>query len=106
MVSRSNWRRPAFTATAELQVEQDDQSLIVTAPPEATVASLRYTVINAKGMTASGSVKVTVSPDAPTPVPVAADVFVRPADLAADKQTVDVDVSATTSPTAAAGVTN
>ena len=58
------------------------------------MASLRYTVINAKGLTASGSVKVTVSADAPTPAPVAKDIFVRPADLAANKQTVDVDVSA------------
>jgi hypothetical protein len=84
---------PAFTASAELQVEQDGQSLIVTAPPEPTVASLSYTVINSQQQRATGSVKVTVSPDAPTPVPVAADVFVRPADLAVDKQTVDVDVS-------------
>jgi len=43
---------------------------------------VRYTVINAKGLTASGSVTVPVSQDALRP-PVAKDVFVRPADLAA-----------------------
>lgn len=84
---------PGFVAPPELRVEVDDQSLILTAPPTPTVASLRYTVVNAKGLTASGSVRVTVSSDAPVPAPTAADVFVRPADLAANKQTVDVDVS-------------
>ena len=39
-------------------------------------------MINAKGLTASGSVTVPVSQDALRP-PVAKDVFVRPADLAA-----------------------
>ena len=57
------------------------------------MASLRYTVVNAKGLTASGSVRVTVSADAPVPAPTAKDVFVRPADLAANNRTVDVDVS-------------
>ena len=84
---------PGFAAPPELRVEMDDQSLILTAPPTETVASMRYTVVNAKGLTASGSVKVTVSGDAPVPAPTAADIFVRPADLAANKQTVDVDVS-------------
>ena len=84
---------PAFTATPDLQVQVDDQSLIVTAPATSTVASLRYAVINAKGLTASGSVRVTVSSDAVTPLPVAKDVFVKPADLAANRATVDVDVS-------------
>jgi hypothetical protein len=84
---------PAFVASPGLQVEVDDQSLIVTGPVEPTVASLRYSVINAKGLTASGSVKVTVSGDAPLPPPMAKDIFVRPADLAANKNTVDVDVS-------------
>ena len=84
---------PAFVAPAELTVVVDDQSLILTAPPEETVASMRYTVVNKKGLTASGSVKVTVSTDAPVPAPTAMDVFVRPADLAANKRTVDVDVS-------------
>ncbi len=87
---------PAFTATPGLVVALDGQSLIVTAPEVATVAGLRYTVINAKGLSASGSVTVTVSNDAPLLPPVAKDVFVRPADLAdstAANATVDVDVS-------------
>jgi hypothetical protein len=84
---------PAFTATPDLQVQVDDNSLIVTAPEATTVASLRYAVKNAKGLTASGSVRVTVSPDARTPAPVAKDVFVKPSDLAANNRTVDVDVS-------------
>ena len=84
---------PAFTAAVGIQVQQDGQSLIVTAPAEATVASLRYAVVNSKGLGASGAVRITVSKDAPSPAPLARDVFVRPADLAADKATVDVDVS-------------
>ena len=84
---------PAFVAPAELAVVVDDQGLILTAPASETVASMRYTVVNRKGLTASGSVKVTVSADAPVPAPTATDVFVRPADLAANNRTVDVDVS-------------
>jgi hypothetical protein len=84
---------PAFTAAAGLQVQVDGQSLIITAPTESTVASLRYAVVNSKGLGASGAVRITVSEDAPMPAPLARDVFVRPADLAADKETVDVDVS-------------
>ena len=87
---------PAFTATPGLVVALDGQSLIVTAPEVATVAGLRYTVINAKGLSASGSVTITVSKDAPLLPPVVKDVFVRPADLAdstGENATVDVDVS-------------
>ena len=84
---------PAFVAPPELSVVVDDQSLILTAPAQETVASMRYTVVNMKGLTASGSVKVTVSATAPVPAPTAMDVFVRPADLAANNRTVDVDVS-------------
>ncbi len=84
---------PAFVAPAELSVVVDDESLILTAPAEPTVASMRYTVVNKKGLSASGSVKVTVSVDAPVPAPIATDVFVRPADLASNNRTVDVDVS-------------
>ncbi len=83
----------AFVAPAELSVVVDEESLILTAPATETVASMRYTVVNKKGLSASGSVKVTVSADAPVPAPTATDVFVRPADLAANNQTVDVDVS-------------
>ena len=84
---------PAFSASTALQVEQDEQSLIVTAPPEETVASFNYQVVNSKGLTGSGSVRVSVAADAPAPLPVARDVFVKPADLAANNETVDVDVS-------------
>jgi hypothetical protein len=84
---------PAFTATDGLDVQVEDQSLVLTAPAEPTVGTLRYTVVNGKGLTASGSVRVTVSPDAPMPDPVAHDVFVQPADLTADTDTVDVDIS-------------
>ncbi|MET0863746.1 MAG: fibronectin type III domain-containing protein [Nakamurella sp.] len=83
---------PAFTLSA-LQVEQDEQSLIITAPPEKTVASFNYQVINSKGLRATGSVRVDVTADAPVPLPVARDVFVKPADLTADNETVDVDLS-------------
>ncbi len=83
---------PAFTATEGLAVQVDEQVLILGAPPEPTVGTLRYTVVNAKGLSASGTVRVTVSPDAPMPDPVAQDVFVQPADLSADSETVDVDV--------------
>lgn len=85
---------PAVVAPPELTVVVDGQSLILTAPAEPTVASMRYTVVNAKGLTASGSVEVTVSADAPLPAPTAKDVFVRPADLAVNNRTVDVDLSA------------
>ena len=78
---------PAFTATAGLDVQVEDSSLILTAPPEPTVGTLRYTVVNGKGLTASGSVRVTVSPDAPMPDPVAHDVFVQPGDLTAGQPT-------------------
>lgn len=84
---------PAFTATAGLDVQVEDQGFVLTAPAEPTVGTLRYTVVNAKGLTATGTVRVTVSPDAPMPDPVARDVFVRPADLTADTGTVDVDLS-------------
>ena len=84
---------PAFSGVVGVDVQVDDQGLIVTAPAEPTVASLRYAVVNAKGLTASGSVKITVAADAPLLSPVAKDVFVTPADLAANNQTVDVDVS-------------
>ena len=85
---------PAFTAPNGVQVEMEGDSLILTAPAQETVAGLRYAVVNAKGLGASGAVRLTVSDDAPTPSPLARDVFVRPADLAVDQQTVDVDVSA------------
>ncbi|MFN8198840.1 MAG: fibronectin type III domain-containing protein [Nakamurella multipartita] len=78
---------PAFTATAGLQVQVDEGGLILTAPAEPTVGTVRYTVVNAKGLTASGSVRVTVSPDAPMLDPVAQDVFVQPADLTTDPLT-------------------
>ncbi len=84
---------PPFVASRGLDVQVDGQSLIVTAPPEPTVATLRYSVINAKRLQATGSVEVTVSPDAPLAPPMASDVFVRPADLSASARTVDVDVS-------------
>ena len=84
---------PAFTVTPGLDVTVEDRSFVLTAPAEPTVGTLRYTVVNAKGLTATGTVRVTVSPDAPMPDPVAADVFVRPADLTADTGTVDVDLT-------------
>ncbi len=83
---------PAFTASEGLQVQVEEQALILTAPPEPTVGTLRYDVVNTKGLAASGSVRVTVSPDAPMPDPVAEDVFVQPSDLTADTDTVDVDL--------------
>ncbi len=83
---------PAFTASAGLDVQVEDASLILTAPADPTVGTLRYNVVNGKGLTATGAVKVTVSPDAPMPDPVAQDVFVQPADLSADTATVDVDL--------------
>lgn len=83
---------PAFTVTDGLDVQVDEQSFILTAPAEPTVGTLRYTVVNAKGLTATGSVRVTVSPDAPMPGPLAMDVFVQPSDLTADTDTVDVDL--------------
>lgn len=83
---------PAFTVTDGLDVQVEDQSFILTAPAEPTVGTLRYTVVNAKGLTATGTVRVTVSPDAPMPDPLAKDVFVQPADLTADTDTVDVDL--------------
>lgn len=83
---------PAFTVTDGLDVQIEEQSFILAAPPEPTVGTLRYTVVNAKGLTATGTVRVTVSPDAPMPDPLAKDVFVQPADLTADSDTVDVDL--------------
>lgn len=83
---------PAFTVTDGLDVQVEEQSFILTAPPEPTVGTLRYTVVNAKGLTATGTVRVTVSPDAPMPDPLAKDVFVQPSDLTADTGTVDVDL--------------
>ena len=85
---------PAFTVTPGLDVQVEDRGFVLTAPAEPTVGTLRYTVVNAKGLTATGTVRVTVSPDAPMPYPVATDVFVQPADLTADTGTVDVDLSA------------
>ncbi len=84
---------PPFVASPGLDVQLDGQSFIVTAPPEPTVATLRYSVVNAKRLRATGSVEITVSPDAPLAPPLASDVFVRPADLSASARTVDVDVS-------------
>lgn len=83
---------PAFTATAGLDVQVDEGGLILTAPAEPTVGTVRYTVVNAKGLTASGSVRVTVSPDAPMLEPVARDAFVQPGDLTADPLTGDAFV--------------
>ena len=83
---------PAFTVTDGLDVQVEEQSFILSAPAEPTVGTLRYTVVNAKGLTATGTVRVTVSPDAPMPDPIAKDVFVQPADLTADTDTVDVDL--------------
>lgn len=88
---------PAFAATGGLDVQVEDASLILTAPPEPTVGTVRYSVVNHKGLTASGSVRVSVSQDAPMPDPVAHDVFVQPGDLTAGPDTgsdiVDVDLS-------------
>ncbi|MEP6559636.1 MAG: fibronectin type III domain-containing protein [Nakamurella sp.] len=84
---------PAFTPSPGLQVKQDQQSLIVTAPPAETSASFNYQVVNSKGLRGVGSVRVSVTADAPVPIPVARDVFVKPADLTANNETVDVDVS-------------
>lgn len=83
---------PAFTVTEGLDVQVEEQSFILTAPAGPTVGTLRYTVVNAKGLSATGTVRVTVSPDAPMPDPLAKDVFVQPADVTADTDTVDVDL--------------
>lgn len=84
---------PAFEAPAGLVVVQDDQGLVVTAPTAATQVSLRYHVVNSQGLGATGAIRLTVSGDAPAPLPVATDVFVPTSALSSGAPTVEVDVS-------------
>ncbi len=83
---------PAFEAPAGLKVREDSGSLLVTAPPGPTVATLRYHVINTRGLPASGAITVTVAAGVPSPVPVADDIFVPAADLEDGAGSVRVDV--------------
>lgn len=85
---------PAFDAPPGLLVVQDDKGLVVTAPNVATRFSLRYNVINTQRLGATGAISLTVSKDAPVPLPEATDVFVPPSALRSAAPAVEVDVSA------------
>jgi hypothetical protein len=68
-------------------------SVVVTAGTRPTVGSLTYTVANAAGLTASGSLTVTVSSDARGVPPVAQDAYVTRAMVEADGRTALVDLA-------------
>lgn len=87
-ISLTDFQTPAgFTAT------KDRDSLLVTAPATQTVATMRYTIGNTRGLTATGAITITVSAQAATPPPTAEDILVPPTDLGDGARSVAVDVA-------------
>lgn len=82
-----------ITPPEGVTLEMDDDALLLTAPPQETVLSLQYTVLNERGLQATGAIAVTVSESAIDPVPVAGDVVVPPSDLGEGAATVEVSVA-------------
>ncbi len=71
----------------------DHSMLVVTAGPKPVVVPVGYTVVNARGLSASGVVTVTVTPDAPPVPPTADDVFATSDMLSTNGTRVVVDVA-------------
>ena len=84
---------PSVPPGAGVTASIADGLLAVTAGPQPTVVPITYTVVNARGLSASGVVTVTVTPDAPTVPPTAADVWVTASQLSPDRTSVVVDVT-------------
>lgn len=85
------------TPTGGVTAKISDGVLVVTAGSDQTVVPISYTVVNAKGLTATGVVTVTVSKDAQPVPPTAADVYVDKDMLTADGTAALVDVSSAVS---------
>jgi hypothetical protein len=84
---------PSVPANAGVTAMVVDGVLAVTAGPQQTVVPITYTVVNSRGLSASGVVTVTVTPDATPMPPTASDVWVTNGMLSADRASVVVDVS-------------
>lgn len=83
---------PAYQAPAGFRVTRDRDSLLVTAPNMETVATMRYSVRNGQGLTATGAIGITVSATATAPPPTAEDILVPPTDLGGGTRAVAVDI--------------
>jgi hypothetical protein len=84
---------PSVPANAGVTAVVADGVLAVTAGPRPTIVPITYAVVNSRGLSASGVVTVTVTPDATPVPPTASDVWVTNGMLSADRASVVVDVS-------------
>jgi hypothetical protein len=81
-------------AGAGLTAAAQDGILAITAGRSPAVVPVGYTVVNARGLSASGVVTVTITPDAAAVPPTASDVIVDADMVSGDSSTATVDVSA------------
>ncbi|MEV8180221.1 Ig-like domain-containing protein [Specibacter sp. NPDC078692] len=81
-----------FKGPEEMQPSVTDKGkVLVTSPAETGIATMMYTVADKFGSTATGNIRMTVTPDAPLKAPVARDDRVTVAQMLG-KNTVDVPV--------------
>jgi hypothetical protein len=80
-------------AGSGLTAAVQDDVLAITAGRRPTVVPVGYTVMNARGLSASGVVTVTITPDAAAVPPTASDVFVDESMESADGRTAVVDLT-------------
>ncbi len=71
-----------------------DGAVVIKAGKDDTVVPITYTVVNERGLSASGVLTVTVSKNAPAVPPTASDVFVTDDMVSADRTSARVDVTA------------
>jgi hypothetical protein len=84
---------PTVPAGAGITADVVDGALAITASSVQEIVPVTYTVVNARGLSASGVVTVTVTPDAAPVPPTASDVWVTQEMLGADKASVVVDLT-------------
>jgi hypothetical protein len=86
---------PALVVPDGIAAEVNDDNVVAVAAPDSEgVFPIKYTVLNSKGLAASGILTVKVSATEPLARPTAKDVFVESSMLAADGAAATVDVTA------------
>lgn len=88
---------PALVLPPGIDAEIADNAVVATAPPTEGVFPIKYTVLNSKGLAASGILTVTVSATLPLAPPTARDIFVEPGAVAADGNSATVDATSSVS---------
>ncbi|WP_241965047.1 Ig-like domain-containing protein [Microbacterium telephonicum] len=74
-----------------LAAETSGKQIVITSPPVAMQTSLQYTIADARGLTSTTNVQITVDPEVPLVAPIAADDRVRAEDVT-EAGTADVAV--------------